>query len=477
MACESKCASQLRFLVAIASYGQKNIEFLKRIIQSYRSLPMKVDVVVLSEAAKDLGEGVKVVVGLPAKDLWSLPFAHKPLFAKNLEQYDLFAYSEDDMEVTEANIQAFLRATPQLAPDEIAGYLRYEVGKSGAWSIPEAHGPFHWKPESVRRRGHCTIAEFTNEHAGFYIVTQSQLRRAIASGGFLRAPCQGRYGLPETAATDPYTNCSFRKVICISMLEEFLIRHMSDAYVNIYHVSLASFKEQVQTLMDIRDGAHPASSLCEVESKLLHGWCSKSYYEKATEELLRMVPRGAQRILSVGCGWGAAEAKLRERGARVTALPLDSVIGAAAARQGIEVVYGTLEECLVTLGGQRFDAVLISNLLHLQRNPDRLLEQCCRFVGNGGTLVVAGPNFRRFKVLLERTFGIGGCRRLRRFEESGIRLCGPATLARHIRNAGLGISAVQWVNHEFAQGPLAKMRLRLGCVTAKDWLLQARRQS
>src|ERR1035437_7765989 len=120
-----------------------------------------------------------------------------------------------------------------------------------------------------------------------------------------------------------------------------------------------------------------------------------------------MVPRDAQRILSVGCGWGAAEAKLRERGARVTALPLDSVIGAAAARQGIEVVYGTLEECLVALGGQRFDAVLISNLLHLQRNPNRLLEQCARFAQAGGTLVLSGPNFDRFSWLVKRVFGPG----------------------------------------------------------------------
>jgi hypothetical protein len=89
--------------------------------------------------------------------------------------------------------------------------------------------------------------------------------------------------------------------------------------------------------------------------------------------------------------------------------------------------------------------------------------------------VVAGPNFRRFNVLLKRAFRIGAYRKLRRFEESGVSLCGPATLASHIRNAGLGISAVRWVNHEFAQCLLAKMRLRLGGVTAKDWLLQARR--
>jgi 2-polyprenyl-3-methyl-5-hydroxy-6-metoxy-1,4-benzoquinol methylase len=475
MACESKSLSQLRFLVAIASYGQKNIEFLKRSIQSYRSLPMKVDVVVLSEAPKDLGDGVKVVVGLPAKDPWSLPFAHKPIFAKNIEQYDLFAYSEDDMEVTEANIQAFLRATPELAPDEIAGYLRYEVGKSGTWSLPEAHGPFHWKPESVRRRGAYTVAEFTNEHAGFYILTQSQLRRAIASGGFLRAPCQGRYGLPETAATDPYTNCGFRKVICISMLEEFLIRHMSNAYVGIYRVSLVSFKEQVQTLMDIRDGVHPASSLREVESKLLHGRWSKDYYEKPIAELLSLVPCDAKQILSVGCRWGLTEAKLQERGGRVTALPLDSVIGAVAARRGIEVVYGSLEEGLEKLGAREFDCVLISNLLHLLSNPSQLIGRCCPFVGQGGVLVLGGPNFDRFGTWFLRALGVGEHRKLRTHAESGICTCGPRTLAGLLQKESLCVTEVRWLNHALLRGNGIHNRLRLGSLSAKDWVLQARR--
>lgn len=210
-------------------------------------------------------------------------------------------------------------------------------------------------------------------------------------------------------------------------------------------------------------------------SKMPHWRWSKSYYEKADEELLRMVPRDAQRILSVGCGWGFTESKLKEREARVTALPLDSVIGAAAARRGIEVVYGTIEDCLVALRGRRFDAVLISNLLHLQRCPDRVLEQCCRFVGNGGTLVVAGPNFRRFKVLLERAFGIGAWRKLRRFEDSGISLCDPVTLAGAIKNAGLHVSATRWVNHSIDGGSLRGTRIALGRLTAKDWLLQARR--
>ena len=382
-----------RLLVAIASYGARNLGFLKRIIQRYQAMALKVDVIVLSEAPKELGPNVEVIVGLPAKNPWSLPFAHKRLFADRVDRYDLFVYSEDDMEVTEANIQSFLRITPQLEPGEIAGFLRYEKDKSGDWSLPDVHASYHWIPESVRLRGTHTLAEFSNEHAAFYVLTQKQLRTAIASGGFLREPYEGRHDMLCAAATDPYTNCGFRKVVCISSLEEFLIHHLSNRYAGQMGLPLGSVKEQIVTLMGIVDGTRPLATLCGTETKMRRLRWSKSYYEPPDEAVLAMVPLDAKRVLSVGCGWGATEAALKRRGIEVTALPLDSVIGAVAARRGVEVIHGTWDQCLEVIGERRFDSVLISNLVHLQREPEQVLARCSQLIGPGGTLVVSGPNF------------------------------------------------------------------------------------
>jgi len=466
---------RLRLLVVIASHGGKNLHFLKRIIQNYQGMAMDADVVVVSEAPKDLGPKVRVVVGLPSPNPWSLPFAHKAVFVDNVDHYDLFAFSEDDMEVGERQIQAFLRVTPMLAADEIAGFLRYEVDPSGIWHVPEAHESAHWKLETVKRRGSCTIAEFSNEHAGFYLLTQGQLQRAMASGNFLRGPHEGRYGLPETAATDIYTSCGFRKVVCISALEDFLIHHLPNRYVGRLGTPLSDIKEQVQTLMNICNGAHPTGTLCNVESKLVHGRWSKSYDEKPCDELLALVPAEAQNILSVGCGSGAAEARLIQRGMAVTALPLDSVIGAAVARRGIEMVHGSWEEGMKKISGRKFDCVLITNLLHLQPEPDKLLTGCAHRVGEGGTLLLAGPNFNRIPILVKQTLGINGYRKLRSYAESGINACGPRTLVARIRNLGLVPSQVQWLNRELSPGRLGRIKLPLGSLTARDWILQARR--
>jgi 2-polyprenyl-3-methyl-5-hydroxy-6-metoxy-1,4-benzoquinol methylase len=467
----------LRLLVVIASYGEKNLNCLKNIIQTYRSMAMEVDVIVVSNAPKDLGPDVKVFVGLPSKNPWSLPFAHKPIFQERADSHDLFIYSEDDMAVTERNIQAFLRVTPHLAPDEIAGYLRYEVAPDGGWSLPEVHGASHWKPETVKRRGVHTVAEFSNEHAAFYLINRAQLKKAIATGGFLRPPCEGIYDMLCTAATDPYTNCGFRKVICLSSLDDFLIHHMSNRYVNQLGLSLDDVREQVQTLLRIGDRTHPASVLCEVESRFLHKKWSKFYDAPPRQELLGMVPDRAATILSVGCGGGAAEAELKRRGAAVTVLPLDSVVGAAAARAGFEVIYGSLERCMAELGTRTFDFVFLTDLLHLHSNPGQVLEACARLVGPGGTLVLGGPNFDFFKDLLKRLLGKGDYKKLADFSQSGIRPCGPADLRPFLEDSGLRIETVCWFNRATGSNGTKTPPRWPGRFAARDWMIKARRQA
>ncbi len=464
----------IRLLVAIASFGEKNLGFLKRIIRNYQDLPMVVEVVVFSDQPKELGNNVKVVVGLPTENPWSLPFAHKNYFARNIDRYDLFIYSEDDMEVTEKNIRAFLRITPELKPEEIAGFLRYELDQSGNCSLPEVHWTSHWKPESVGRRGGHTIAEFSNEHAAFYLLTRNQLRRAIASGGFLREPCEGRYDMLCTVATDPYTNCGLRKVICVSALEDFLIHHLPNRYAGQLGIPLASVKEQLQTLVEIGTGTHPISNLCETESRLQHGKWSKSYYEKPCREVLDMVPGEARTILSVGCGSGATEGALKQRGAQLTVFPLDSVMGAASARLGLEVIYGTMEECFNRLGKRDFDCVIITELLHLSPHPWQVLEQCRRFVGKTGTLVISGPNFQSLRILGKRALNIGDYRKLSSFDQSGVQTLGASATIRQLTNAGWEVVATRSFNRTPPRR-LAGLQRRLGRLTAENWALSARR--
>lgn len=465
---------QVRVLVVIASFGETNLEFLKKIIRDYRSMSMDVHLVVNSEAPKKLDPGVEVVVGLPGRNPHSLPFAHKRIFSENIDRYDLFVYSEDDIGVKEQSIHAFLRATADLESDEIVGHLRYELGPDGTVYLPDVHGPFHWRPESVRCRGGYTVAEFTNEHAGFYIMTQAQLRRALASGQYLRGPYEGRYGMLETAATDPYTCCGFRKVICISALEEFLIHHMPNRYIGVMGIPLAAVKEQIQTLRAVQNGSYRSAKLCEVEPKVLQRNWSKRYYEDPDQELLRMVPKDAATILSIGCGWGATEIKLKQRGVHVTAVPLDSVIGASVARQGIEVISGTLAECFRSLSGRKFDCILMSNLLHLLPDPWLVLRECDMLVRNGGVLIISGYNFDFVPHLLKRRLGIGDYRMLSDFNQSGVHPHRISTVKRELQRTGFQVESLRWFN-PFLPTRLSYLRHWPGRLMKRNWIIRTRR--
>jgi hypothetical protein len=112
-------------------------------------------------------------------------------------------------------------------------------------------------------------------------------------------------------------------------------------------------------------------------------------------------------------------------------------------------------------------------LLHLQQNPGQVLERLAQFVSKDGALVVGGPNFDRVSTLARRLLGMKDYRRLQYFEQSGISVCGPRTLAPHVQNAGLRITAIRWLDDALSRDRSGKANTRLGSLTARDWVLQA----
>jgi 2-polyprenyl-3-methyl-5-hydroxy-6-metoxy-1,4-benzoquinol methylase len=466
----------MRILVAIACFGTKNLDYLRHVVARYRRMPYAVDIIVLSEADKAVPDGVELHVGLPSTNPWSLPFGHKPIFAERIDEYDLFIYSEDDIGVSTENVEAFLDACGRVQSDELPGFLRYECTRSGERWMPDVHGMFHWEPDSVVDREGCLFARYTNEHAALYMLTRSQLQVAIASGGFLREPYEGKYDMLCAAATDPYTSCGLRKVIAIDRIELFLVHHISNRYAGEMGLPFVTFEKQLDTLRAIYRGQRPATTLCSVESKIVRSEWSKSFYEVPHAALLDALPTEMTSALSVGCGWGATEAELVRRGADVTALPLDSVIGAEAERYGVQTLYGQLDECLRNLGDKTFDCVLVTNLLHLQEHPDSLFDRCARLVHAGGRLVIDSPNFDRLTVLLKRVGRDAPYRSLSTHADGGITAFGPGRLVRSAQRAGLRPTDIRWYNHSLPRSlGLKRLPVRLGRLTAQGWLFAAAR--
>jgi len=391
----------VNILVAIANYGFKNLEFLKTVIKEYQSMPYHVDIVVLSNVPKELGPGIQVKIGLPSKDPWSLPFGHKKIFVERLEEYDLFIYTEDDILITSTNIDSFLQLTEMLPKGEISGFLRYELDSTGRKWFPDFCGPYHWFPKSVDKRDQYTVAEFSNAHSACYILTRDQLRAAISSGGYLVDPHQGRYDLLCTAATDPYTQCKLKKVICISQISDSLVHHLSNRYVRGFGIDQSDFERQIAFMLSDEYSAQAQQELFVTNKNIdSFGW-DKVYFDNADHNLLSMVSKKRKNILSVGCGYPSTEEVLIRNGHAVTAIPLDPIIGVLSASRGIKTVESNFEKAFQSLKGNMFECIIVSNVLQHLKDPLDLLSRAAELLIPNGEFIISVPNFWYLNYLRE----------------------------------------------------------------------------
>lgn len=437
-------AAKMRILVAISSYGASQDQYLLRLVKEYRSMSLDLDIVVLSNVHKEVAPGIEVVVGLPdEKDPWSLVYAHKSLFANRLEDYDLFIHTENDILITESHIQAFLRLSAVLHDDEIPGFLRFEVGPAGETNFPDVHASFHWDGQSVVTRDQYTLAYFTNEQAACYLLTREQLRRAIHSGGYLVAPHLGKYGTCESAATDPYTQCGFKKLICISHLDDFLVHHLSNKYVKKLGIERPEFQTLIDTLLEIGRKRAATYSLFPTETKLKRARYSKDYYEPVRSDVVSLIPPKARSVLSLGCGWGATEEALAKKGLRVVAVPLDSVISSCAEARGLETVHGDFKTVREKLEGQRFDCLLVSNVLHLVWDPIAVISSFASLLSEDSTVIALVPNLLFLPGLRRRIRDDHGFRGLMKgYQETGVHFTSRRVLHKWFKRTGFRVEKI-----------------------------------
>ena len=385
----------MKILVAIANYGTKNRGFLDQLLAEYRSMPWEIHIVVLSDRPKDdLGEDVEVLVGTPSEDPWSLPFAHRKLFVDRREDFDLFIYSEDDTLLTEENLKGWMEVQPLLPENQIAGFLRYEIFGDGALSYCGVHYHYHWDPERTESHGGEAFAHFTNEHSALCVLNKEQLGRCIDSGGYAVDPHQGRYDMLVSAASDPYTQCGLQRMICISRLPDFLLRHLPNVYLGRIGIHEDDFLPQIAALKSIATGESKGQSLFDPVVRLdvdREAW-NKVYYTAPERTYRTAFDWAGKRVLSVGVGDGSLEADWVAEGASVTAIPMDAAIGAMAARKGLEVLEPSLESALQSLAGKTFDRIVFHHTLEHVSDPSDWLKRLSVHLESDGQLVVWAAN-------------------------------------------------------------------------------------
>jgi SAM-dependent methyltransferase len=283
------------------------------------------------------------------------------------------------------------------------------------------------------------FAHHTNPHSGCYAMTGPQLRRAIASGGFLVAPHEGRISMLEAAASDPFTQCGFRKVVAVSHLDRFLVRHLPDTYVGRLGTPERRFRAQIGALMEIAEGRRAAWTSFPGRTRLEFARWDKRLDEAPDPLLFDLIGDAPRSVLSVGCGTGRSEAELARRGLQVSALPYDSVICAGLEENGVEVLDASFADARERLRGRRFDVLVWFDVLQFLDDPTRALREHRDLLAAGGACVVSCSNMARVHMLSRRARGLAGETdpdRVRDFQSSGVQYVTRAGIARWLRGAG-----------------------------------------
>ena len=132
-------------------------------------------------------------------------------------------------------------------------------------------------------------------------------------------------------------------------------------------------------------------------------------YVGPRQDILRLVPDDARRVLDVGCSVGVLGQSIKQRQpATVVGVELDAAMAAEAKPRLDRTIVGSVEEASVweSLAGQSFDCLIFADLLEHLRDPWAVLGRFVDQLEPGGTAIASLPNVRHYTTLL--SLGLGG---------------------------------------------------------------------
>jgi 2-polyprenyl-3-methyl-5-hydroxy-6-metoxy-1,4-benzoquinol methylase len=171
------------------------------------------------------------------------------------------------------------------------------------------------------------------------------------------------------------------------------------------------------------------------------------YYARARTDITAMVPRGARRILEVGCGSGNTLDHLKQNGIGTWHGGVE--INADMATEAVDRVCIEPIEAVLSMDDdlsaiENFDVILCLDILEHLVDPWTVLRSLVGHLSEGGTVIASIPNIRFYKALLPLVLKGEWS-----YEESGVldsthlRFFTRETAVAMVRDAGLEVTAVE----------------------------------
>jgi len=127
------------------------------------------------------------------------------------------------------------------------------------------------------------------------------------------------------------------------------------------------------------------------------------YYENTREDLIRLIPRNARRILDVGCGVGnlsVAIKKKRGLSVEVAGIELDTGASEKAKEKLDKVITGDAEAFVsLPFPEGHFDCIIYGDILEHFVDPWSVLKKYRAMLQPGGYAIASIPNIAHYRIL------------------------------------------------------------------------------
>jgi 2-polyprenyl-3-methyl-5-hydroxy-6-metoxy-1,4-benzoquinol methylase len=218
--------------------------------------------------------------------------------------------------------------------------------------------------------------------------------------------------------------------------------------------------------------ANPRNSPQTFEGQRTLNYTSLSSDPDESHMLALNLLAGAQRILEVGAATGYVTEAMQQGGATVVAVEIDPDAVEAARARGIEIRLGSVQD--VVAPAERFDHVVLLDVIEHVPHPDALFEACLSHLAPGGSIVLSVPNVAHWSIRWLLLRGRFDYTRTGLLDETHVRLYTAASLERLLARHGLTIAArrhsLGLFNHRRISSPEWRWQLR----KTLRWLADAR---
>jgi 2-polyprenyl-3-methyl-5-hydroxy-6-metoxy-1,4-benzoquinol methylase len=125
-----------------------------------------------------------------------------------------------------------------------------------------------------------------------------------------------------------------------------------------------------------------------------------TYYLRAREDLIRLVPLSAKRILEIGCAAGMTGKALRERLLEeLVGVELLEELAEKARPYYTKIFTGDIEQLDLPFKEGHFDCIIYGDVLEHLVDPWALLKRHRLLLKDGGTIVLSIPNIRHYRIV------------------------------------------------------------------------------